>query len=245
MTSIRTLAAIAIAAGAALSGAQAQTMIGGGKVAPSFPITISQPGSYKLAGNLTVPAGSSGIVITASNVTLDLGGYAITGGNQCNGGWSAMTCTGSTNSTGIDAGKAIMASVSNGQVSGFGTGVSVAYGSTVSDMRISSISDYGILARMGSIVRNTSLFYVRTMGISAEDSLVEHVNISFTPTAISAYGGLVIGSVISNVGTGVLDGSYVYNVGPSLRETYIRSTTTPLSGNVRSLGSNNCNGSLC
>ena len=39
--------------------------------------TISQPGNYVLTGNITVASGD-GINITASNVTLDLGGFTIT-----------------------------------------------------------------------------------------------------------------------------------------------------------------------
>lgn len=46
--------------------------------AGGFPFTISQPGSYKLSGNLVVPAGANGIIIVASNVTLDLAGFSIT-----------------------------------------------------------------------------------------------------------------------------------------------------------------------
>jgi len=35
---------------------------------------ITQPGSYYLTGNITVPAGKSGVVFAARNVTLDLNG---------------------------------------------------------------------------------------------------------------------------------------------------------------------------
>ena len=44
---------------------------------PGFPITISQPGSYRLSGNLSVPSGQNAIVIAAQNVTLDLNGFNI------------------------------------------------------------------------------------------------------------------------------------------------------------------------
>ncbi len=40
---------------------------------------IDAPGSYYLAGNVSVPAGKHGIKITASNVTLDLGGFTVAG----------------------------------------------------------------------------------------------------------------------------------------------------------------------
>jgi hypothetical protein len=52
--------------------------------APGFPITISQPGSYRLAGNLTVTdMFTTAIEITANNVTLDLNGFSIIGPNVC------------------------------------------------------------------------------------------------------------------------------------------------------------------
>jgi hypothetical protein len=46
--------------------------------AGGFPYVISQPGSYKLSGNLTVPSGSNGIAIQSSAVTIDLNGFSIT-----------------------------------------------------------------------------------------------------------------------------------------------------------------------
>jgi hypothetical protein len=52
--------------------------------APGFPITISQPGSYRLTGNLTIPDTlTTGIEITADNVTLDLNGFSIIGPTVC------------------------------------------------------------------------------------------------------------------------------------------------------------------
>lgn len=51
---------------------QSTVMAAGG-----FPYVISQPGSYKLSGNLSVPAGHDAIDINASNVTLDLNGFNI------------------------------------------------------------------------------------------------------------------------------------------------------------------------
>jgi hypothetical protein len=61
--------------------------------AAGFPVTISQPGSYRLMGNLTVPdINTTAIVITANDVTLDLNGFTIAGPNSC--GYSgALNCT--------------------------------------------------------------------------------------------------------------------------------------------------------
>jgi len=42
------------------------------------PYQITQPGSYRLSSNLTVPGSLNAILIQASGVTLDLGGFSIT-----------------------------------------------------------------------------------------------------------------------------------------------------------------------
>ena len=58
---------------------QAQAIAGGVTSCdtPGFPVTICTSGSYRLSGNLSVPSGTEGIGITASNVTLDLNGFTI------------------------------------------------------------------------------------------------------------------------------------------------------------------------
>ena len=45
---------------------------------PGFPVTITQPGSYRLASPLNVPTGQNGIEIASPGVTLDLNGFGIT-----------------------------------------------------------------------------------------------------------------------------------------------------------------------
>lgn len=45
----------------------------------SLPYTISSPGSYYVTANLTPPSGQGGITISASDVTLDLNGFSLTG----------------------------------------------------------------------------------------------------------------------------------------------------------------------
>ncbi|HZO55191.1 MAG TPA: hypothetical protein VFB63_20955 [Bryobacteraceae bacterium] len=45
---------------------------------PGFPVTLSQPGSYRLSGNLSVPSGQNAILIAAQNITIDLNGFSIT-----------------------------------------------------------------------------------------------------------------------------------------------------------------------
>src|SRR6266567_4493370 len=45
--------------------------------AGGFPYLITQPGSYRLSGNLQAPVNTSAILITANYVTLDLNGFSI------------------------------------------------------------------------------------------------------------------------------------------------------------------------
>lgn len=60
---------------------QSRAMAGGVSPAdtPGFPVTVSQPGSYRLTGNLTAPVGWNGIVVQARDVTIDLNGFGILG----------------------------------------------------------------------------------------------------------------------------------------------------------------------
>jgi hypothetical protein len=122
------IVAVPVAACAAMllaGGARAQSVLGGGKGgAPSFPITITQSGSYKLAANLNVPAGSDGIVIASGlNVTLDLNGFEVAGPVRCTKGG----CNANTMTTGIKIGSSSVR-IHSGTVCGFGSaGIGVSY----------------------------------------------------------------------------------------------------------------------
>ncbi len=50
----------------------------------ALPYTISAQGSYYLTASLTAIGSSGGITISASNVTLDLNGFALVGGGSGN-----------------------------------------------------------------------------------------------------------------------------------------------------------------
>src|SRR5580693_4484830 len=67
---------------------QSTVMAAGG-----FPYTISQPGSYRLSGNLALTTVSAAIVITASNVTLDLNGFSISDTAPLGGGTTGLLMT--------------------------------------------------------------------------------------------------------------------------------------------------------
>ena len=68
--------------------------------AAGFPVTLSRPGSYRLSGNLTAPAGVHGFVIASPGVTLDLNGFAIRGPGDCSG--IPPSCSGHLATVGVE-----------------------------------------------------------------------------------------------------------------------------------------------
>jgi len=96
--------------------AQAQTALGGGNGNVAFPIVINQSGSYKLARNLVVPAGSHGILVgNGIDVTIDLNGFALNGGATCS---KTAGCAGPHTTVGIRVGNS-SARIVNGAINGF------------------------------------------------------------------------------------------------------------------------------
>lgn len=89
--------------------------------AEGFPVTISEPGSYRLTGNLAVPdANTTAIQVTATTVTLDLNGFSIIGPITCSR-FAVPTngCGPPGTGIGIEAGLNTV-SVRNGVVEGMG-----------------------------------------------------------------------------------------------------------------------------
>src|SRR5262245_60243098 len=67
--------------------------------AAGFPVTITQPGSYRLSGNLIVPNSNTNAIEIASDfVTIDLNGFSILGPVNCAGGFP---CAGAGTGNGI------------------------------------------------------------------------------------------------------------------------------------------------
>lgn len=119
------------------TGAQAQTQI--------FPIgatvVLSQPGAYKLMGNLTVPQGKTALSVTADGVSIDLNGFALIGSTRsceqpqgsftpsCNLAYSANETV-----PGI-AGRDNLI-VRNGRIQGFGIGVQFTCGGRAENLTL-------------------------------------------------------------------------------------------------------------
>lgn len=216
--------ALALIASAAGSNAHAQATIDQTKAlagnvtpgdTPGFPITISVQGSYKLTGNLVVPAGYSGIELTAEGVTLDLNGFSISGPGQCtrdNGSYNVYCLVvASTGDRGVDF-KAAGSTLRNGRIRGFQTGVWYRGGDHLENLHlqhnfngISSYSSYG--AR--TLIRGVRAELNRDYGIAAYDALIqESTAASNGKDGFTLYRSMVLDSAAyKNKGAGLRGGS--------------------------------------
>lgn len=104
---------------------------------------ITAPGSYYLTGNVQGSAGKSGIVIAASNVSIDLNGFSLVGGSGSGSGITSLNQFTSLR-------------ICNGTVSSWGgQGVSFAGGSGVVELIISTDNALdGFLIGAGSVMRS-------------------------------------------------------------------------------------------
>ena len=182
------IAAIALAAIACGPAAQAQATLdqskalAGGVTAedtPGFPITLSRPGSYKLTGNLVVPANLGGVHITVPGVTLDLNGFNITGPGTClrNDATFAVTCSFMPTVTHGVLMTTGGSTLRNGNVRGFYTGVFFFGADQIENLLVEHNHGYG-LANGNTDGARSLIRHVRSQlngggGFNIGDSLVQ------------------------------------------------------------------------
>ena len=108
---------LALAASASAFAIDGQSLINQSTVIATggFPYQISQPGSYKLSGNLVVPPNTSAISINASDVSIDLNGFSIV---SSLGGYYPLPIKGVDIASGIDT-----VTIRNGVFRNFGNPV--------------------------------------------------------------------------------------------------------------------------
>jgi hypothetical protein len=174
---------------------------------PGFPVTISEPGSYRLSGNLSISdPDATAIQITADSVTLDLNGFSIIGPAVCVAG-PATICPTAGKGVGVQSVGAPLlgpqgVKVFNGSVRGMGIGISITGGgSRVEKVTADSNSAGGITAGSVSdsvITRNGAFGVIAQMvrdtlaGLNAGDGI------------ILGAGGVASGNVASeNGGVGI------------------------------------------
>jgi len=133
--------------------------------AGGFPFKINAPGSYKLIGNLVVPANTTGILVQSNDVTLDLNGFSITGGIACDNGGD--NCTPPTSDTsGVEAVLGFVGgqrsnifgvTIKNGHVRGFTNGI-LTFGGVVEEItaqgNLTGIFAFDAVVRKNDASRN-------------------------------------------------------------------------------------------
>lgn len=139
---LRRAAAAALAAALLSAGAAAQTLDGRIPIS-SLPVTLGQPGSYQLTGNLTGVSGQSGITVATPDVTIDLAGFVLEG---VPGSVDGIRLTGTTSGV----------TVRNGTVRGWGGhGLSLQLGvdCRVEDVAVEGNALFGVVLGVGGLVR--------------------------------------------------------------------------------------------
>lgn len=118
---------------------------------------ITQPGSYYLTGNVTVPSGMTGILAVAYDVTIDLNGFEITGAAGSIDGISS----GAINYRSV--------TVRNGTVSGLGRdGVNLYAidGGSIEQVKARGCGRYGLVSGTNGIMERCTAHYCTVAGLN-------------------------------------------------------------------------------
>ncbi|MFK7894752.1 MAG: hypothetical protein AB8G23_02890 [Myxococcota bacterium] len=133
---------------------------------PGYPATLTQPGSYRLTGNLELrSSGTTGILVAADDVTIDLNGFGIVGTARCTSYKDEVSCVGDGLGSAIyaqdDRSVAVRTTVRNGFVRGAGhSGIRLNAESAVDFVTVTDNAQGGIeiaddsLVTRSRIVRN-------------------------------------------------------------------------------------------
>jgi hypothetical protein len=175
------------------------------RASQSLPIKIDQPGSYALGGNVNVTnANTTAILITVSDVTLDLAGFAILGPTVCTG---TSQCAPVGNGRGIDASTVDNITILHGTVRGMGDdGIIVGPNSLVQGVTARSNGLDGINVGVRSEVMDSHSFGNGHIGIDAgNDVRIKDCHTSYDVYGIHAgTGSIVTGShAVANVVDGI------------------------------------------
>lgn len=247
---------------------QARALVGGVTPGdtPGFPVTISVSGSYRLTSNLDVTGQPTpqnvmaiSVIAGATNVTIDLNGFAIIGPESCSG--TPISCTpGPGGGDGINNMAFGSVTVRNGIVRGMGrVGIALSGDSLVEKVHAISNATDGIYIDRG-IVRECVAASNGAFGILTDGTAVVTHNIAQANgmDGIFVSGGTLSGNTATgNGGNGLLIGNGVVSLnnsnGNSGFALSIVSTNSGYLGNIlagtktvsggTNLGQNLCNGS--
>ena len=177
---------------------------------PGLPVTISEPGSYRLTRKLTIAdLNTTAIQITADSVTLDLNGFSIIGPVVCT--TEPTSCSGTGTGVGVQAGNGTLRSprgvrVRNGTVRGMGRfGIWLSgNGSFVEKVTADSNADGGLNVA-GTVIESaaTQNGAFGIIALSVRDSTA--FQNAGDGVILEANGGVATGNVSSqNVGSGII-----------------------------------------
>ena len=147
-----------------------------------FPVTIPQPGSYRLTSNLSLATDVDGILIESSSVTVDLGGFEIAGPGVCTGTGATLSCGATGAGVGV-VGRDVLYSVTvrngiirNMRLDGIGVGGTGSLGVRIEGItarhnaRIGISGQDGVLARDCVAIENGGNGFDLDAGSSVEGS---------------------------------------------------------------------------
>jgi alpha-tubulin suppressor-like RCC1 family protein len=178
----------------ASSGAVALTS-GTAPVTITSPITITSPGVYYLTANVVCSGTSTtGIVVSANNVTLDLNGHSISTAA------SGAAYNPAVNNVGISASNCTNIAIRHGTISGFLYGILIA----------SSANSHGIIDdtySYGHVIEDVNFSNNTVLGIQLQggDSVIRRCQISNTGGSTIQGGGNSFGLLIYGPSNRVLD----------------------------------------
>jgi hypothetical protein len=134
---------------------------------PGFPVTLGSSGSYVLTGDLAVPLSTSGLEITAPDVSVDLNGFAIRSTFLCSSG----SCAAGTGAPSGIVSLAESVSVRGGAVRGFAGDCIVSRGAAhLSGLWVRDCARNGIRVAAGSLVLENRVERVGTNGIAFDSA---------------------------------------------------------------------------
>jgi len=161
---------------------------GPGTPISALPFSITQGGYYYVTRPLA-GTGADGITISASNVTLDLGGFTLTG----NGSGSAVNALGGVRNI----------TVRNGATRTWSIGINLgaATQSLVERVQSSSNASSGIIVSVHSEVRESNASLNNFAGIYVTKAVIRNSSITENQTGILSTGGSVIRDVFVSANT--------------------------------------------
>lgn len=147
--------------------------------------------------------GADGITIQTHSVSIDLGGFSITGPVTCD---NSLVCTPAGTGHGINGISWNQISVSNGTIRGMGAfGLTLGFSSVVREIRSTGNVQVGIGASIGSVIENSTAFRNGGSGISTSDGVVRGcASASNGSNGIAGSGSTIVNNTVSqNKGIGI------------------------------------------